>query len=73
MTPQILMHLRETLLDLIDEKDLEYADNFRYADTSDPDSMANFEEIADSGCCGSFDTEVTLDGKTYLIGCNHGH
>jgi hypothetical protein len=57
---------------------LEYVDNQRIAIVGDDGEMAKYVEQMRKGCCGSFDTVVSIKyGETYylphLIGCNYGH
>jgi len=48
-------------------------DNFRYTSTDNYDGMVTYEQQQESGCCGSYDTYVTIGGKEWMIGCNYGH
>lgn len=48
-------------------------DNYRYAYLDDNEEMEAYWEIADEGCCGSFDQVVIIGGKHMFIGCNYGH
>lgn len=48
-------------------------DNHREALADDQDAVRKYENQRRSGCCGSFDAEVVVGGKRYLIGCNYGH
>jgi hypothetical protein len=57
----------------IDAHDLEYADNWRVAKRDDSFQRVFYDEAAQGGCCGSFDTVVVIDGEEFLIGCNYGH
>jgi hypothetical protein len=51
--------------------DLEYNDNWRVEPIS---RTKEFWEIANSGCCGSANTQVKCQsGNIYWIGCNYGH
>ena len=50
-----------------------YQDNYRFAFTDDEGEMANYEHKQSTGCCGSFDSEVIVDGRKAWIGCNYGH
>jgi len=52
---------------------MEYADNSRVAQKSDPDQVAWYNYVRDHGCCGSCDIELTVDGEVWLLGCNYGH
>jgi hypothetical protein len=48
-------------------------DNIRFAYVGDPDAERIYEEQVNQGCCGSFDIDITVDGKPARIGCNFGH
>jgi hypothetical protein len=48
-------------------------DNVRFAFVDDREAMLQYEEHQRQGCCGFFDTEVLVDGKPAMIGCNFGH
>lgn len=62
------------LMDCIEEQGLECADNFRYSPSDDNEGLSQFEEIAESGCCGSANFQVQdATGRTWLVGCNYGH
>lgn len=54
------------------EQNYEYADNFRFADTSNPEQMDKLER--QYGCCGSASwTFKHPSGKYYLMAWNYGH
>ena len=54
------------------EDNYEYADNFRFADTSNPEQMNKLERT--EGCCGSASwTFKHSSGKYYLMAWNYGH
>jgi hypothetical protein len=53
--------------------DLDYRDNYRTGFEDDAASMAAYNEIADSGCCGSIDKRYVIGGRLAFIGCNYGH
>lgn len=57
----------------IEEQNLEYADNYRVARNNDSEALDEFEAQSMNGCCGSYETEVVIDGETWMIGCNYGH
>lgn len=57
----------------VDEQDLEYADNHRFAYTDDDIAMEQYEQQQFHGCCGSFDSIIEVDGRRAYIGCNYGH
>lgn len=61
------------LSEKIDELELECADNYRAAPVLDQEKWAKYQEIYESGCCGSFDTSVYINGIQWDIGCNYGH
>jgi hypothetical protein len=54
---------------------MEFADNFRVAETSNLDEMDEYQQRMDRGCCG-FHDEYWTDketGREFAIGCNFGH
>jgi hypothetical protein len=62
------------LEECIFQNDLDCSDNIRIADVDDTEEMKQYEQIAEKGCCGSFE-EVIIhpNGKKIMIGCNYGH
>jgi len=70
---EINEYLKRELDRLIVKHDLEYADNRRYAALDTRKDMRRYQNIKDHGCCGSFDTEVTIGGRKFMVGCNYGH
>ena len=66
--PQEVM---DKIRERIEERDDEYADNFRVAKVTD--SQLEYERIKDHGCCGSHDETVTINGVEWNIGWNFGH
>lgn len=48
-------------------------DNTRFAWVDDPKALKEYHEQASQGCCGSYDTEVSINGRRAMIGCNYGH
>jgi len=52
---------------------LSYADNFRCAALDDRKEMSHYRWRKSLGCCGSVDLHVTVHGRNFTIGCNHGH
>ncbi len=48
-------------------------DNIRFAAKDNAVEVAAYESARNHGCCGFYDAETVLDGKTYLIGFNYGH
>jgi hypothetical protein len=70
---EIQSFLEKELRQLIEKNDLEYVDNYRYAAMDVRKDMRRYRKIKDKGCCGSFDAEVTIAGRKYMVGCNYGH
>lgn len=54
-------------------KDLDFADNIRFAETGKPGEMRRFRRAREQGCCGSTERYVIIGTKQYIIGCNYGH
>lgn len=52
--------------------DVEY-DNHRSAFLDDEARHAEYQRILRSGCCGSLDMSVLIDGREFVMGCNYGH
>jgi hypothetical protein len=52
---------------------LDCVDNIRVARTDDKKQLRLYREQQKAGCCGRHDQTVTIDGRSYLIGCNYGH
>jgi len=48
-------------------------DNHRFSFLSNDKEMNKYEMQKDSGCCGSFDEEITICNMPAIIGCNYGH
>lgn len=66
--------ISDKLDELIEEQNLECADNYRFSPVDDNEGMTQFDAIEESGCCGSFNSEYTdSNGIRWLIGCNYGH
>jgi hypothetical protein len=55
--------------------DLSCANNWRIARKHNPKEVSNYHKLRRSGCCGSFDTEIThyKSGTVFLFGFNYGH
>jgi hypothetical protein len=51
----------------------EFADNYRVARVNDPFEMLIFEHIQRTGCCGSLNFDIELEGVRYKVGFNFGH
>lgn len=60
----------EWLLELINDP---CVDNHRFAFSDDAEAVAKYNEQADSGCCGSTDYTIMVNGRMAEIGCNYGH
>lgn len=57
-----------------EERGDEYVDNYRAAEVGNQEQEERFMEAEENGCCGSYKFEtVGPDGKTYVLGYNHGH
>lgn len=67
--PKAIIHLRR----VIEERGLEYADNFRVALAADAWQKTAYEFVRRTGCCGYLEEEVVIDGELFWIGCNYGH
>lgn len=65
--------LQEALEWMETEVDDPCIDNFRSTPTNNDEGMIEYDQLRDSGCCGSFDTYVTINGQEYMVGCNYGH
>lgn len=65
--------VRQALDDLIEEHQLEFADNFRFSPVEDAEGMGQYSDIQWNGCCGCFDTEIDVNGVRWAVGCNYGH
>jgi hypothetical protein len=54
-------------------KDMQCVDNFRIAALDNRKDMKRYRKMEKRGCCGSFDQEVTVNGRKFMIGFNYGH
>ena len=54
-------------------KDYEYADNFRYCQIGNPLQEYFYKKSFESGCCGFYDENITLNNIEFKIGFNFGH
>jgi hypothetical protein len=64
--------VRQKLMDLVESESLGGASNFRYAPRDDNEGLDEFEDIARSGNCGTFEREITDNsGRKWLVGCNY--
>jgi hypothetical protein len=70
---ELQLYLTRELEQIIKTNDLDYVDNFRFADVKIRKDVRRFRKQAETGCCGSFETEVTVGGRRFLVGCNYGH
>lgn len=71
--PTSRMKALRVLQQHIEEKDLEYADNYRICKVGDVDDEYRYMDAKHKGCCGFYDTEIEIDGEQWMIGCNYGH
>lgn len=53
--------------------DEECVDGYRFAFDDDAEAVSKYEAIHSNGCCGFFDADIVVDGRTARIGCNYGH
>ena len=51
----------------------EYADNFRYCQIGNPLQEYFYKKSFESGCCGFYDENITLNNIEFKIGFNFGH
>lgn len=58
---------------LVEEEDLEYADNYRAYRIGNSKEHAAFNEATAEGCCGDLHWNFELDGVAWIVGCNFGH
>jgi len=58
---------------MIEKVDDPCIDNIRFAYQDNSIEMEKYSVDKDDGCCGSFDSEVFVDGVLCTIGCNYGH
>lgn len=56
-----------------DQVDDPFQDNDRFAFSDDQEAVEKYEMVRCSGCCGSFDAVIIIDGREATIGCNYGH
>jgi hypothetical protein len=47
--------------------------NTRFADMGVRKDMRRYRKAQANGCCGRYDTVVTLGDRRFTIGCNYGH
>jgi len=76
--PKIDFWIQDELRDLVKEHGDHCNNNWRWADKKKSGEVRRYKRARDSGCCGSYDTEVEykpLFGKsrTFLLGFNYGH
>ncbi|MBX9690878.1 MAG: hypothetical protein K2Z81_00730 [Cyanobacteria bacterium] len=61
-----------------DEDDYENADNLRIARKSNEKEVDEYNEVAETGCCGVYDEELEVEAggnnkEVVLFGFNYGH
>ena len=57
----------------VGRNDLDFADNYRAFRDRDNFLKNSFLEKESTGCCGGFETAVTVNGERWIVGCNFGH
>lgn len=68
--PDDLFEVMDELTYQINRLGLEYADTFRVTPVEDGIEA----HISKQSCCGAWEaTHTCKSGRTYFIGCNHGH
>lgn len=60
------------LLEITENENFEFADNFRISDGSPIDEIVYYL-VQFYGCCGFYDEKITIDEIEYKIGFNYGH
>ena len=58
---------------MYDQADDPCIDNYRFAYKDDLDAMQRYEDASQGGCCGFYDSQITVNGREAVIGCNYGH
>lgn len=58
---------------MLEEVDDPCVDNIRFAWLDDTEACQKYAEAKQDGCCGSFDREISINGREANIGCNYGH
>jgi hypothetical protein len=51
----------------------DYVDNWRIARADNPAEVAEYNRIAERGCCGAVNEIVYFQGVKFMIGFNYGH
>lgn len=65
---------QEDAMDWMEEQvDDHCIDNHRFTFNDDQTGVEIYEVLRGAGCCGSFDTNIIIDGREATIGCNYGH
>jgi len=65
--------IMKIIYQITEDYNYDCADNYRYYKESDEEGKKLFEIIEEGGCCGSSQSKIKLQGKTYIIGFNYGH
>jgi len=65
--------IRAALKTLEEEADDLCMDNYRIARHDSPSARRRYAKQRKSGCCGSMDSTIVVEGVKYLIGFNYGH
>jgi hypothetical protein len=61
------------IIEIINEQQYEYADNFRAAPVNNPEKWAIYKSAFNDGCCGFYDDSIIIDNIQWDIGFNYGH
>lgn len=70
----LIFETKEDAFDWMEQEvDDSCIDNHRFAYLDEENDMITYDNIQSTGCCGFFDMEVIVDGKSAMIGCNYGH
>lgn len=74
LTEEVAAWACRAIADEVASRGDEYDDNHRCTEEHDPEGERLFSEIEADGCCGSHRFRATgPDGRTYVLGYNHGH
>lgn len=65
--------VRDALYQAIRDVDDDCIDNYRFARADDVGSLFHYLDLKESGCCGSHDASITVEGVQWHFGFNYGH
>lgn len=57
----------------LEDQGEECIDNERFTFLDDEKGLAEYDRLAQSGCCGAFDQDIVVADRPARVGCNHGH